>query len=310
MTQREKMQDFERAKTQIIAIMQQFVADCRNEIVNELFAKTSHGKMLRSKLLLAVSGISEEALKLCAIIELIQSASLLHDDVIDNAHTRRKSPSLNALFGNKNAIMLGDVLYAKAFFELSAYERAIAKSVSDSVCRLAVGEIEDVFMAQSFNTNKMRYLQMCELKTAALIAASAECGAILAGLDSQKYRAYGNNLGIAFQIIDDVLDITQSTEVLGKPAMSDLSEGKSTLPYIYLYERANEAQRRELLSLFGIPLSQAQEQWLREHLQMYHCVQDSIAKAREYALSALDSIQDEGNTQLSKIVQNMIEREF
>lgn len=310
MTQRKEMQDFDKARVRIFAYMQEFITDCDNEIITELFAQTSQGKMLRSKLLLAVSGVSEEALKLCAIIECIQSASLLHDDVIDNAHTRRKSPSLNALFGNKNAIMLGDVLYAKAFFELSAYEQAIAKSVSDSVCRLAIGEIEDVFMARSFNTDKARYLRMCELKTAALIASSAECGALLAGLDSQKYRAYGNNLGIAFQIIDDVLDITQNVEVLGKPAMSDLSEGKSTLPYIYLYERASEEQRCELLKLFGIPLSQAQEQWLREHLHMYHCVQDSITKAREYALSALDSIRDEGNAQLQEVVQNMIEREF
>lgn len=304
------MQDFDKVRERIVAIMQGFVADCGNEIVTELFAKTNQGKMLRSKLLLAVSEVSEEALKLCAIIELIQSASLLHDDVIDNASTRRKSPSLNAIFGNKNAIMLGDVLYAKAFFELSTYEQSIAKSVSDSVCRLAVGEIEDVFMAQSFNTNKTRYLQMCELKTAALIAASAECGALLSGLDSQKYRSYGNNLGIAFQIIDDVLDITQSTEVLGKPAMSDLSEGKSTLPYIYLYERATREVRQELLTLFGTPLCESKAQWLKEQLNAHHCVQDSIAKAREYALSALDSIQGEGNTQLNEIVQNMIEREF
>lgn len=304
------MQDFDKVRERIVVIMQGFVADCGNEIVTELFAKTNQGKMLRSKLLLAVSGVSEEALKLCAIIELIQSASLLHDDVIDNASTRRKSPSLNAIFGNKNAIMLGDVLYAKAFFELSTYEQSIAKSVSDSVCRLAVGEIEDVFMAQSFNTNKTRYLQMCELKTAALIAASAECGALLSGLDSQKYRSYGNNLGIAFQIIDDVLDITQSTEVLGKPAMSDLSEGKSTLPYIYLYERATQEVRQELLTLFGTPLCESKAQWLKEQLNAHHCVQDSIAKAREYALSALDSIQGEGNTQLNEIVQNMIEREF
>ena len=304
------MQDFDKVRERIVVIMQGFVADCGNEIVTELFAKTNQGKMLRSKLLLAVSGVSEEALKLCAIIELIQSASLLHDDVIDNANTRRKSPSLNAIFGNKNAIMLGDVLYAKAFFELSTYEQSIAKSVSDSVCRLAVGEIEDVFMAQSFNTNKTRYLQMCELKTAALIAASAECGALLSGLDSQKYRSYGNNLGIAFQIIDDVLDITQSTEVLGKPAMSDLSEGKSTLPYIYLYERATQEVRQELLTLFGTPLCESKAQWLKEQLNAHHCVQDSIAKACEYALSALDSIQGEGNTQLNEIVQNMIEREF
>lgn len=304
------MQDFDMARSQILRYMQEYIADCRNEIISELFGKISQGKMLRSKLLLAVSGIHEKALRLCAIIELIQSASLLHDDVIDNANMRRKSPSLNALFGNKNAIMLGDVLYAKAFFELSAYENAIAKSVSDSVCRLAIGEIEDVFMAQSFNTNMTRYLQMCELKTATLIATSAECGALLAGLDSQKYRAYGNNLGIAFQIIDDVLDITQDSEVLGKPAMSDFSEGKTTLPYIYLYERANEVQRQELLALFCTPLSQDSIAWLREHLYMYDCIQDSITKAREYAFCALDSIQGENNAHLQEVVNNMIEREF
>lgn len=310
-------QDFAPIKQQIASIMQNFIQDSNNPLLLAQFENLSAGKMLRSKLLLAISGESQQALKLCAIIELIQSASLLHDDVIDNAKTRRAKPSINALFGNKNAIMLGDALYSKAFFELASFDAKIAQSIADSVFRLSIGEIEDVAMSECFNNNKERYIQMCADKTASLIASSAECGAILRGLESEKYKNYGCNLGIAFQIVDDILDITQSSQVLGKPAMSDFSEGKATLPYILFSQRASKKEFDTLLSLYKRELDATQRQWIQDNLLRYDCISDCIALAKEYATKAIDSIQavqDPNaiaiNARLEGIITNMIQREF
>lgn len=309
--------DFAISRQKIATLMQEFIKDSHNAILLAQFDKLSTGKMLRSKLLLTISGESDEALRLCAIIELIQSASLLHDDVIDNARVRRAKPSINALFGNKNAIMLGDALYSKAFFELASFGTKIAQSIADSVFRLSIGEIEDVAMSECFNDNEERYIQMCADKTASLIAASAECGAILCGLDSQKYRIYGLNLGIAFQIVDDILDITQSAEVLGKPAMSDFSEGKATLPYILFSQRADKKELDTLLSLYKRELSTKEQQWIRDVFLRYNCVNDCITLAKEYANKAIECIQSvqdprakEVNARLEGIVTNMIQREF
>ena len=309
--------DFAISRQKIATLMQEFIKDSHNAILLAQFDKLSTGKMLRSKLLLTISGESDEALRLCAIIELIQSASLLHDDVIDNAKVRRAKPSINALFGNKNAIMLGDALYSKAFFELASFGPKIAQSIADSVFRLSIGEIEDVAMSECFNDNKERYIQMCADKTASLIASSAECGAILCGLDSQKYRIYGLNLGIAFQVVDDILDITQSAEVLGKPAMSDFSEGKATLPYILFSQRADKKEFDTLLSLYRRELSTKEQQWIRDAFLRYNCVNDCIALAKEYAnkaIACIQSVQDprakEVNARLEGIVTNMIQREF
>ncbi|MGI0406239.1 polyprenyl synthetase family protein [Helicobacter himalayensis] len=326
--------DFTQAKEKITQTMLAMIGACENDIINELFSQLQSGKMLRSKLVFAIlekldsarvgqsydyesnkssKQILESAITLCAIIELIQSASLLHDDVIDNATTRRAKPSLNARFGNKNAIMLGDVLYAKAFYELSKFQPQIAQSLSESVVRLSIGEIEDVFMAQNFNENLARYLQMCEYKTAWLIAASAECAALLAGLaqkECAQFKEYGRNLGIAFQIIDDILDVTQSAEVLGKPSMSDFSEGKSTLPFIYLFSRAPDSVKKELLGLFRKELDSVQIVWLKENFARYECIKDSIVLAKSYAQKALDSIKDKNNPTLESLAKSMIEREF
>ena len=152
--------------------IQSWIQEINNQNVSYLFSQTTYGKMIRSKLILAICHNHNKAIDLCAIIELIQSASLLHDDVIDKSQTRRGKSSLNAIFGNKNSIMLGDVFYAKAFFELTKIDSTIAQIVSNAVLELASGEIDDVFLSENFNSNKDRYFKMICNKTASLIAAS------------------------------------------------------------------------------------------------------------------------------------------
>jgi len=128
-----------------------FVEACSYPKALELLEKLSSGKMLRSKLILKIAGKSEDSIKLCAIVEMIHAASLLHDDVIDEANTRRGKPSINALYSNKTSIMFGDILYSRAFTELSQMHKNIAYHISNAVTQLSIGEMMDVDLANSFN---------------------------------------------------------------------------------------------------------------------------------------------------------------
>lgn len=323
----------------------EWVASLESPNIDKIYSSIKSGKMLRSKLILAIlesskvdfakdfggdskadskkansradstqglskdSSILERAISLCAIIELIQCASLLHDDVIDEAHTRRGVPSVNASFGDKNAIMLGDVLYSRAYFYLADFPQAIAKSVSNAVCALSRGEIDDVLYSRDFQPSLEVYYKILEDKTASLIASSAESSAILVGLDCAKYYEYGKNLGLAFQIVDDVLDITQDEATLGKPNMNDLREGKSTLPYILLYCELDSHKKEEFLAHFYARDSVAIE-WFRNAFCEQNIIQKCQNIAKDFITKALNAIQDERNATLEQIATSMIERSF
>nr|WP_233708829.1 polyprenyl synthetase family protein [Helicobacter muridarum] len=283
--------------------------------------------MLRSKLILDIVN-HEFAYILCAIVELIQSASLLHDDVIDESDLRRGKPSINAEFGNKKAIMLGDILYSRAFYELSKLHPLIAQSLSLSVCKLSIGELEDVHLEQNFNEDEEKYLHMIEHKSADLIAASVKSASILQdclAVDSINPHAvkldiascdkadlhykYGLYLGMAFQIVDDILDITQDTKTLGKPAMMDFVSGKTTLPYIYLYHELDSAQKFWLLSLFKKNMSIEDKQRLCSLL-----AEKSLDKAKQKALYYANIAKEYAvilnNAKLESVIDIMIKRDF
>ena len=291
-------------------IMKNFISELGYEPANAMFARINSGKKLRSKLLLKIAGESEQSLKICAITELIHLASLLHDDVIDDAGTRRGSPSINASFGAKNAVMLGDILYSKGFYELSKFPHEIAGEISGAVSKLSVGEMMDVELSAKFNEDKSAYETMIYYKTAVLIEAAAAVGAMLAGLDTSNFKIYGKNLGLAFQIIDDILDVTQDAATLGKPNFSDFKEGKTTLPYIYLYESLNEADKEKLKSLFKRDLSEAERGWVRAKMNETGAIKKSIEAAKNLGEQAIKSVEKFNVDGLESIVKSMIDREF
>jgi len=288
-----------------------FLKELEYEPILEMLSKTNSGKKLRSKLLLSISGESEKAFILCAIIELIHLASLLHDDIIDEAELRRNAKSVNAHFGAKNALMLGDILYSKAFYELSKFDdKEFASIISSAVVKLSIGELMDVRLSESFNEDKEAYLQMIYNKTAVLIQASARCGARLAGLDEESFALYGKNLGLAFQVIDDILDLKNDEKTLGKPAMNDYKEGKTTLPYIYLYESLDQENKAKLKSLFKKELNQEENLWIKQMLKQNQILEKTFLQARNYGSLALEAIANFNNPKLEEIIYSMIDREF
>jgi octaprenyl-diphosphate synthase len=290
--------------------IEQYIVELDDAYVARLYRNLPHGKRLRTKLILKIAGSSLKVVKTAAAVEMIHAASLLHDDVIDDANTRRGKRSVNASEGEKTAIMLGDILYSKAFFELNSISIEVAKVISSAVVQLSLGELADVELSRKFHTNKEAYLKMLYQKTASLMEASSEAAAILVGKNREAYRQYGRNLGLAFQMIDDILDITEESCTLGKPALHDFVEGKVTLPYIYLYESLAEEDRAFLISLHRKTLSIDEALWIKSAMKKNKIIEKAYAEAQILIEEAIALMESLGEKDLSNIAKAMIERAF
>ncbi|HFU74231.1 MAG TPA: polyprenyl synthetase family protein [Helicobacteraceae bacterium] len=290
--------------------MMSFVQECEDDDVIAYFNALQGGKRMRAKLMLHIASSSEQAIMLAAIVEMIHAASLLHDDVIDDAQLRRGVPSVNATQGSKIAVMLGDILYSKAFEKLTQFPDAIAKSIASAVSKLSLGELQDVTMAQQFTTDKAAYMQMLYLKTASLIEATAYSAALLAGKtedEAQQYAQYGKFLGLSFQLVDDILDVIADATTLGKPAMNDFVEGKTTLPYIFLYESLDANARKKLQSMHQRELLQEEVRWIQQSMSDNHIIEKAKEHAKEISAKALTCTTD---NYLQTILTQQLERHY
>ena len=287
-----------------------YIKDLNEPEILNLYNKLAKGKRLRAKLILKIAGSSLRVIKTASIVEMIHGASLLHDDVIDDSDMRRNRPSINSIYGNKTAIMFGDILYSKGFYELNEIDKRVSKIISNAVVQLSLGELADVSLSKDFNIDRDVYLKMIYQKTASLIEASVEAASILAGKESTPYKTYGKNLGLAFQMIDDILDITVDSQTLGKPAMHDFFEGKTTLPYIYLYEKLNKDDKNRLKSLHGKRLDSQDELWIKLKMKEYKIIEYSYNEAKELIDEAIFLMENAGEFDLSAIAKEMIERNF
>jgi len=199
------------------------------------------GKRLRPTLLLLSAGAlgyrGQDAVQLAAVIEFIHTATLLHDDVVDESSLRRGRSTANALWGNAASILVGDFLYSRSFQLMVELQRMpIMRILADTTNAIAEGEVLQLLHLHNPDTDEVAYARVIERKTAVLFAGATELGALLAGAEpavQSGLRAYGLNLGFAFQIADDVLDYTADEADLGKRIGDDLAEGKATLPLIH-----------------------------------------------------------------------------
>lgn len=277
-------------------------------MASELFAKLSGGKRLRARLILLIAPNHPDAPLLGAIVELIHAASLLHDDVIDEAHLRRGTPSVNATHGSKMAIMLGDILYSKAFSLLTSFDPKIARAIAQSVTKLSVGEMMDVEMARTFNLDRELYLHMLYLKTATLIEACALSAAILVDKDAQAYGVYGKNLGLAFQIVDDILDITSDETTLGKPSLNDFAEGKTTLPYMELHAALDESDKVRLMNYHAQEMNSEDKRWIWEKMEEFGVIENSYRLAQALCNEAIEAVKEDDA--LRAVINSVVERRY
>jgi len=209
------------------------------------------GKRLRPALLLLICGSlgfkGWQRFNLAAVVEFIHTATLLHDDVVDESSMRRGNATANETFGNPASVLVGDFLYSRAFqMMVEADSMRIMQVLADATNVIAEGEVMQLMNMHNAALDEAGYLQVIRSKTAKLFEASARVGALLAGAGANTEAAcadYGQALGTAFQVIDDVLDYTGDTSVMGKNLGDDLREGKTTLPLIAAMQRADTAQR-------------------------------------------------------------------
>lgn len=213
------------------------------------------GKRLRPALVLltarALGSTDTTPRLLAAVVEFIHTATLLHDDVVDHSDLRRGRKTANAVWGNEGAVLSGDFLYSRAFQMMVDAERPqVMRVMADTTNAIAEGEVLQLMNQGNPDVDEARYLRVIELKTAVLFRAAARLGAIAAAATAEeesRVADYGYSLGIAYQLIDDVLDYTADPEVSGKAVGNDLSEGKPTLPLIYAM-RAGTVDEASLIS--------------------------------------------------------------
>ncbi len=257
------------------------------------------GKRLRPVLTLASAQLcgyqGRRHLTLAACVEFIHTATLLHDDVVDQSDLRRGLSTANAVWGNQPSVLVGDFLFSRAF-QLMVADGSIEvlKILSDASAVIAEGEVQQLLTANDTATGEDDYFSVIGAKTAALFAAACRIGAVVAERPEAEKRAleaYGRNFGIAFQLVDDILDFSAHQAELGKTVGDDFREGKITLPVIFAYQRGDEAERtfwRRCLE--DLEQNQADLGRGLELMERHHALEDSMDRARSYGASARDAL--------------------
>jgi octaprenyl-diphosphate synthase len=304
---------FELVRDDLARVEQEIAAQSRTGIepVREIgdHLLTGGGKRLRPALLLLSARYcgyrGESAVRLGAVVELIHTATLIHDDVIDGADTRRGRPSANSRWGNHMSVLAGDWLYMQSF-QMALRERnfRILDILIELTQNMVEGELIQLTRLGRIDLTEEEALELSYRKTACLFRGCMMLGAVLAGRDAATESAlaeYGRSVGLAFQLIDDLLDFTASPEQLGKPVLSDLKEGKVTFPLIYAL-RHGEPRWREMVAtvLAEKGFRSVSPGQIAEMVRESGALEHSRERAREYARRAKASLDGAGDPEFRR----------
>ena len=267
------------------------------EVANHLIS--SGGKRLRPMLTLSAARLcgyrGEGHVKLAASVEFMHTATLLHDDVVDESELRRGKLAARMLWGNQASVLVGDFLLGQAFrmmVEVGSLDALDVLSTAAAV--IAEGEVMQLSAAKHMSTTEDEYLAVIRAKTAALFSAAAEVGPIIAGLgraERAAFRSYGTNLGLAFQLIDDALDYGGSSAELGKKVGDDFREGKITLPVVLAYRRGSESERAFWQrALERGEIGEGDLEKAIGLLRSHHAIEDTVERARHFGSVSRDAL--------------------
>lgn len=259
------------------------------------------GKQLRGALVLlvgeATGNSTDEHATIAAIVEMIHLATLVHDDILDGAKVRRKVACVNERWDNQVAVLLGDFLYARAFaLSTDLSSRLCSRLLSETTRRICVGEIEQATRRYDFELAQERYEAIAGAKTATLYAAACELGARYPAGNEElgaAMRAFGWELGLSFQIVDDCLDLTADEAELGKSAGTDVADGKVTLPVLHTYRHADDGLRARIRDIYTRPgleqraLRLRQECDLKPGLDYAHARAEALIESARARLARL-----------------------
>jgi octaprenyl-diphosphate synthase len=293
---------FELLREDLAAIEREFGRDTVSDVraITDIgeHLRAGGGKRIRPALLLLGAKLFDYqgrgAIRLGAVVEIIHTATLVHDDIIDEAETRRGRPAANTQWGNAKCVLAGDWLYMQAF-KIAVQERnfRILDVLIELTQQMVEGELLQIEkLGRCISLDE--HLDLIYRKTACLFSVCMRLGAVLAGVsdeDEKKLGDYGRNLGLAFQIVDDVLDLTATEEVLGKPVASDLREGKATMAVIHALERCTLQEHSLIETVLRERAFQSVSlQQILQVLQRYGSVEFATARANDYAEAARKAI--------------------
>ncbi|MBI1356139.1 MAG: polyprenyl synthetase family protein [Acidobacteria bacterium] len=299
-------------------------AVCSVDAVTEIsrHLQSSGGKRLRPTLLLLSAGAcgakDDSPIRLGAAVEMIHAATLVHDDVIDDAEVRRGAPSTNRTWGNQTSVLAGDWLYMQAF-RIAIRQRnfRLLDLLIELTQTMVEGELLQTQMVARLDVSEKEHLELIERKTASLFSVCMRFGAMVGEVDrptEDALASYGRNLGVAFQLIDDVLDFSSTEERLGKPVGNDLREGKITLPLIRALRQCTPEERRAIETVVreGGYETTPQSQILAT-LQRYGTIESTLQTAREYVDAAADDLMQAPESRyrhaLASILQMVVDRD-
>lgn len=258
----------------------------------------SKGKRIRPAIVLLAAKFGDYPLDrlapVAAAVELLHTASLVHDDVIDDAAVRRGNPTLNAIAGSRAPILVGDFIFAKsAHTAVMGRDLRVMDSFAATLMEICDGELREVLSVRQWPQTVDDYYQKIACKTASLFRLSAECGAILSGRDDafmSTLSRYGRTLGMAFQVVDDILDFTAEEKELGKPVGGDLRQGTITLPILYYLDGSSDGLVTNILS--GAVRDEGALHEAIELIVASPAIDRCYAVANEFAQQAIDALQD------------------
>jgi len=272
------------------------------DLVTKYIVRTK-GKRVRPILVLlsaeACGGVSERTYRGASLVEILHTATLIHDDVVDGADTRRGFASINAVWKNKIAVLMGDYLLARGLLlSLEHDDFAFLKITSTSVRRMSEGELQQIQRSRKLDMDEESYLRIIGDKTASLLSTCCEIGATSATTDpalQTRLREYGENVGLAFQIRDDILDYTGRKSITGKPAGLDLAEKKLTLPLVHALREAPKGRGREILGMIRDGGKKMDVRAIVSFVEEYGGIRYAETLARKFsaaAVGALDVLPD------------------
>ena len=289
----------------------------------ELITRYIHkqkGKKIRPLLVLLSSklsgGINERSFRGASLVELLHTATLIHDDVVDNAETRRGFPSINAVWKNKIAVLLGDYFLARGLMlAVDGKDFDFLSVITNTVRRMSEGELLQINKTRKLNIDEETYFRIISDKTASLLSTCCEIGA-RASTDNEEIigsmRMFGENLGIAFQIRDDILDFIGTKKVFGKPLGGDIKEKKITLPLIYALKEAPEEERKSILRSIKKGAGNAEVDEVISFVKKYDGINYADSIAKEYTNRAINNLkifeESDSRTSLESLVAFVVER--
>lgn len=292
--------------------------ECRVPLIPQLAGHivAAGGKRLRPMLTLAAAKLcgytGERHIGLAACVEFIHTATLLHDDVVDDSELRRGDATANAVWGNKPSVLVGDFLFSRAF-QLMVEDGSlkILDILSTASAVIAEGEVLQLLTTNDTATTEDAYLEVVSAKTAALFEAAARIGAVVADrprTEEDTLESFGRNLGIAFQLIDDVLDYSAHQATLGKTVGDDFREGKITLPIVLAFRRGNEVEREFWKrTLEAGDQTDDDLQQAIAYLNARQALADTIERARHYAAMARDALGIFSDSEVKKTLVDVVD---